>query len=109
MGESRGEAEHQRLKAAFETLYSHGNWIQRAEFYQQHFTSKEIKLSPKSKNVAGLQLADLLAHPAKMRCLINHGVQGVNDSFRQLVADVFWKKIRKRFDGVSIGFGEVYI
>ncbi len=80
MGESRGKAEDQQLKAAFETLYSHGNWIQRAEFYQQHFTSKEIKLSPKSKNVAGLQLADLLAHPAKMRCLINHGVQGVNEA-----------------------------
>lgn len=110
MGESRGKTEDEQLKSLYATLYSNGEWQQRASFYQQHFTSKEIKLSPKYKNVAGLQLADLLAHPAKLRCLINQGVQGVQEStFGKLVADVFWKKIRRRHDGISRGWGEKYI
>jgi hypothetical protein len=110
MGESRGKTEDQQLKSAFATLYSNGDWQQRASFYQQHFTSKEIKLMPKFKNVAGLQLADLLAHPAKLRCLVNQQTPGVQESeFGKRVADVFWKKIRKRHDGQSLGFGEKYI
>jgi Protein of unknown function (DUF3800) len=111
MGESRGKTEDDKLKSAYSTLYSSGDgWSQRADFYQSHFTSMEIKLRPKDKDVAGLQLADLLAHPAKLRCLLNHGVQGVIEStFGKPVSDVFWKKIRRRFDGISRGWGEIYI
>jgi len=110
MGESRGKVEDQQLKSAFSTLHSSGDWTQRATFYQQHFSSKEIKLQPKFKNIAGLQLADLLAHPAKLRCLANRQLVGVKESnFGKIVADVFWTKIRKRWDGNSSGFGEVYI
>lgn len=110
MGESRGRAEDQQLKSAYSNLYSHGCKFQRAPFYQRRFTSKEIKLQPKIKNVAGLQLADLLAHPAKMRCLSNHQIPDVHESeFGKLVADVFWRKIRKSAAGKSAGLGEVFI
>jgi hypothetical protein len=110
MGESRGKTEDEQLKSAYATLYSGGDWQQRAAFYQQHFSSKEIKLQPKIKNVAGLQLADLLAHPAKLRCLSNRHIPGVQESeFGKRVADVFWGKIRKRRDGISQGWGEIYI
>jgi len=65
---------------------------------------------PKFKNVAGLQLADLLAHPAKLRCLVNRQIPDVQESvFGKRVADVFWQKIRKRYDGNSKGWGEIYI
>jgi len=110
MGESRGKAEDQQLKAAYSALYSNGDWHQGPALYQKHLTSKDIKLQPKSKNIAGLQLADLLAHPAKTRCILNHGVAGVTESdFGKKVADLFWTKIRKRSSGDPKGWGEIYI
>ena len=111
MGEARGKAEDNQLRAAYRTLYENGDWYCRASSYQKHLTSKDIKLKPKSANIAGLQLADLLAHPAKLRCIINHGAApDIRESrFGREVADLFWTKIRKHPDGTSIGRGEVFI
>jgi hypothetical protein len=110
MGESRGKTEDRQLKAAYSALYSGGDWCQRAVFYQKRLTSKDIKLLPKIKNIAGLQLADLLAHPAKLRCISNHGTPNIGESaFGKQVADCFWRKIRKRSDGRTQGWGEIYI
>jgi hypothetical protein len=36
-------------------------------------TSKEIKLKPKNANIAGTQLADLLAYPLKQEILVENG------------------------------------
>ena len=110
MGESRGRAEDQQLKAIFSSLFLSGDWRNPPKFYQSHLTSKEIKLFPKVKNTAGLQLADLLAHPAKIRCLANHGVQGAVESpFGLRVANAFWTKIRKSSAGNAVGYGEIFI
>jgi hypothetical protein len=112
VGEARGKNEDQQLKAAYAACYSGGEWNQSAEFYQKHLTSKEIKLFPKSKNVAGLQLADLLAHPAKTRCIINHSDQNREFSespFGTQLADLFWQKIRKSPAGNPRGWGEIFI
>jgi hypothetical protein len=110
MGESRGRREDRLLKAAYEALYESGDWYYDANFYQSRLTSKEIKLKPKHKNVAGLQLVDLLAHPAKLRCLINHGVAGVSESrYGEQVADCFWAKLRRKPNGETKGWGEVFI
>jgi len=98
------------LKAAYEALYDGGDWHNRGDFYQGRLTSKEIKLKPKTKNVAGLQLADLLAHPAKQRCLIRHAVPDVQESaFGRQVADLYWQKLRHRDDGETNGWGEVFL
>ena len=42
---------------------------------QNYITSKEIKLKPKQANIAGLQLADLVAYPAKVDILQANGRQ----------------------------------
>jgi hypothetical protein len=110
LGESRGREEDQQLKAADASLFANGDWHQRAEFYQGHLTSKDIKLYPKFKNTAGLQLADLLAHPAKMRCLVNNSVQNAHEgAFGLQVADVFGAKIRKDSSGNAKEYGEIFI
>jgi hypothetical protein len=110
MGESRGKVEDQQLKAAYASLYSNGDWHQRAKFYQSRLTSGDIKLYPKFKNIAGLQLADLLAHPAKMRCLVNNGIKDASEgTFGKQVADVFWTKIRRASSGNAKGYGEMFI
>lgn len=110
MGESRGRVEDQLLKAAYAALFAGGDWHHNADFYQARLTSKEIKLQPKHKNIAGLQLADLLAHPSKQRCLLNHGITGIIESpFGKKVADLYWQKLRRRWGGATKGWGEVFI
>ena len=110
MGESRGKVEDQQLKAAYEALYYGGDWHNRAEFYQARLTSREIKLKPKTKNVAGLQLADLLAHPVKHRCLLRQEVPDLCESpFGRRVADVFWQKLRSGNDGETNDSGELFL
>ena len=36
-----------------------------AEDLAKHFTSKELKVKTKKENIAGLQIADLIAHTAR--------------------------------------------
>jgi len=63
MAESRGKKEDLRLKQSFTNLYEEGTDYVTPEEIQAFLTSRKLKVKPKSKNVAGLQLADLLAHP----------------------------------------------
>lgn len=110
MGESRGGSEDRQLKVAYQTIHQAGTRHVSSELFQARLTSKDIKLKPKEKDIAGLQLADLLAHPAKQRCLVRHNVGGVKEgTFGRLLADLFWAKLRKRWDGETKGYGEVFL
>jgi hypothetical protein len=63
MFESRGGKEDLRLKESFRKIYEHGtDWVNAANL-QDTITSKELKIKPKSANIAGLQVADLVAYP----------------------------------------------
>lgn len=64
MAESRGGKEDRRLKASYARLYETGTDYVRPEVFARLLTSKELKVKPKSNNIAGLQLADLIAHPS---------------------------------------------
>lgn len=110
MGESRGGKEDTQLKAAYRAVHDGGTLPVRPELFQSRLTSKELKLRPKDKNIAGLQLADLLAHPARVRCLHNHGVKDLAEGkFGTRMADLFWEKLRRRSDGETKGWGEVFL
>lgn len=65
MIESRGGKEDMRLKESFRKLMDDGTSYLKSEELRQQITSKEIKVKNKSANVAGLQLADLLAHSVR--------------------------------------------
>lgn len=64
MAESRGGEQDRRLKAVFEKIYIEGSDFVEAEVFSSHLTSRQLKVKPKDKNIAGLQLADLIAHPS---------------------------------------------
>lgn len=64
LAESRGGVEDRNLAQAYSDVISNGTM----QFSPEHFaslTSRDIKLKKKQHNIAGLQLADLLAHPVK--------------------------------------------
>ena len=74
MVESRGGKEDRQLKASYERLYNGGTDHIPASRWQERLTSGQLKLRPKSANVAGLQLADLIAHPSRREVLLDHGL-----------------------------------
>ena len=70
--ESRGREEDEKLKDSYQRLFMNGTDHIPAERWQERLTSRELKVKPKSANVAGLQLADLIAHPSRREILLDH-------------------------------------
>jgi Protein of unknown function (DUF3800) len=65
MIESRGGKEDLRLKKSFRELMEAGTRYLKADELRASLTSLELKVKPKAANIAGLQLADLLAHAVR--------------------------------------------
>jgi hypothetical protein len=65
MAESRGREEDLQLRQAYRRVYESGTLMFTHEHHQRALTSREIKIRHKTANIAGLQLADVLAHPVK--------------------------------------------
>lgn len=64
MAESRGGREDLRLKESFTRIWREGTRYVPATQFASRLTSKQLKVKTKANNIAGLQLADLLAHPS---------------------------------------------
>lgn len=73
MAESRGKEEDLQLRQAYERVYQSGTLMFGHQHHQRALTSKKLKIQPKVANIAGLQLADVLAHPVKQACLAESG------------------------------------
>ncbi len=74
MAESRGGKEDRRLKDAFNVLYQNGNNYIGPEQMCLRLTSSQLKVKNKANNIAGLQLADLLAHSSRSEILHEKGL-----------------------------------
>lgn len=64
MAESRGANEDRLLKTEYERIWTYGTEYKRPQELQAGLTSRQLKVRNKQANVAGLQLADLLAYPS---------------------------------------------
>jgi hypothetical protein len=109
MVESRGGVEDGKLKDSFQRLYERGTDHIPAERWQKNLTSRELKVKPKSANVAGLQLADLIAHPSRREILIeNNLLIDTRDIFGDQISAILRqsKYYRNRFTGVIDGYGK---
>jgi len=76
MAESRGGKEDLRLKESFHRLWEQGTDFVEPVQFQRAFTSRQLKVKPKSANVSGLQLADIIAHPSRAEILDGEGMLG---------------------------------
>jgi hypothetical protein len=70
MAESRGREEDLQLKQAYRRVYESGTLLIDRHQHERALTTHDIKLQRKADNIAGLQLADALAHPVKQACLL---------------------------------------
>lgn len=110
MAESRGGREDSLLKDSYTRVYERGIWMNRREFFQQALTSQELKVKPKSANIAGLQLADLLAHPIRQAILLEkERIAGPLAPFAERINAVADAKLNRHlYDGRVWGYGKVW-
>ena len=97
------------LKESYSRVFQRGVWMTRTEVFQSALTSSELKLKPKSANISGLQLADLLGHPVK-QWVLNHFGHAPEDlaPFAQRLMGVIEPKFnRQLYDGRVEGYGMV--
>ena len=76
LAESRGGTEDRRLKESYARLYRDGSDFVAPETFEKALTSRQLKVKPKANNIAGLQLADLVAHPSRNEILDEQGLLG---------------------------------
>ena len=78
--EARFKKADKKLKASFERIYKDGTENIPARTIQAYLLSGDIGFYTKASNVAGLQIADLIAHPsARHMRLARDGSEQPND------------------------------
>lgn len=110
LAESRGGKEDEQLKMAYRNIYNGGSKWRPNVHFQKVLTSKEIKLRKKSDNIAGLQLADLLAHPLKLHVLIKNCRIPEQEDFGTLIVETVKGKFNKHlYNGRVDGYGRILL
>ena len=86
--ESRGRREDRQLKNAARFIFRHGTSFLSREECQRALIGEDLKLYRKSADVAGLQLADLIAHPSFKRMMARRAKQPLPSTFGGRVASI---------------------
>jgi hypothetical protein len=91
MFESRGKKQNKRLAKSYQRIFRRGTENLRADVFQRCLTTGELKIQPKSANVAGLQLADLMASPLCRDLICNSLNESMKAGFGKAVVDIVRK------------------
>ncbi|HNU62862.1 MAG TPA: DUF3800 domain-containing protein [Methanofastidiosum sp.] len=110
MAESRGGKEDRRLKDSFERVYQNGTEYLKSEMFSAYLTSRQLKVKLKSNNIAGLQIADLIAHPSYRAILAHHNHENLPDNFGGKVAWILeCSKYYRSSSGEVDGYGQKWL
>lgn len=71
MIESRNKEDDKRLAGVYRLMFAKGTTYVDGETLRDHLSSVEIKIKPKSANIAGLQIADLLVTNIRNKMLVH--------------------------------------
>ena len=96
LSESRGGKEDMRLKKSFRRLCDEGTQYITSERINKVLTSSQLKVKPKINNIAGLQLADIIAHPSRREILIENGK--ITDIRDNLFSDKIIEILQQKYD-----------
>ena len=109
MVESRGGKEDRKLKDSYARLYQQGTDNIPPKRWQAQLTSGELKVKPKTANITGLQLADIIAHPSRREVLIEQQLIVDNrNTFGEKICTILRqsKYLRNRRTGRIEGYGK---
>ena len=73
LAESRGGTADMKLKQVYHDMWKDGTPYRPGQEFQNLLTSKELKVKKKEQDIAGLQIADLVAYPSKIDVLTRNG------------------------------------
>jgi hypothetical protein len=60
----------------------------KAKVFKAHLTSSQLKVKQKANNIAGLQIADLIAHPSFISTLARRMDENLPSNFGGLIAKI---------------------
>lgn len=110
LAEARGGKEDRRLKDSFERVYDKGSDYVAVDRIQKRLTSRQLKVKTKSNNIAGLQLADLLAHPSFKAVQARFHNKSLPENFGgQIAAILEQEKYDRSPTGKIDGFGRKWL
>jgi hypothetical protein len=109
MAETRGKKEDRLLEESYTRTYERGAWMVHADSFQSGLTSIQLKLKTKQANIAGLQLADVLAQPARQFILREYNLIDAEPSeFTERMIEALKTKLNRHlYDGRIEGYGYV--
>lgn len=114
VAESRGKEDDYEIKDAYVEAYNSGTNVKTdPAFFQDNLTSNEIKIKKKSQNIAGLQIADMLAHPSKQDILLhcNRIDEDLRNAYPKAICDLLVKRkyLRRNDSGQIWSYGQYMI
>lgn len=114
LAESRGGKEDRELDKAYRIIYTVGSFptkYYKGSFFQKTLTSREIKIKKKKHNIAGLQIADLLANPCKKEVLYEEGRTHKPSSpfANRILATIKSKYNSHLYNGRIKGYGKIFL
>lgn len=86
--EPRAPKADKKVKNSFKLIHEHGTEHVASSTIQRHLTSREIKFFPKIRNVAAMQICDLIAHPSYRYAKLTKFGETVAPDFGSAVADI---------------------
>jgi len=110
LAESRGGKEDRRLKDSFERVYNTGTEYLKPDIFSTYLTSQQLKVKLKSNNIAGLQIADLIAHPSYRAILAHHNNEQLPINFGGKIAQILeYSKYYRGPSGEIDGYGQKWL
>ncbi len=105
MIESRGGKEDLRLKRSFRRIMELGTHYVNAAELRKRISSLELKVKPKSANISGLQVADLLAYPSRRHVLKHYGrLDDDRYTFNEKIIEIIKEKYDRKGNRIE-GYG----
>jgi hypothetical protein len=110
MAESRGGKEDRRLKDSFERVCEQGSDFVPPDQFAAHLTSRQLKVKSKANNIAGLQIADIVAHPSFRATLVRREGKPLATNFGGQIAQMLEEsKYHRNPAGVIEGWGRKWL
>lgn len=111
MCEARNPNFDKEVKKKYTEIFQKGNDKWPKEFFQGSLTSSQIKIKPKVKNIAGLQIPDMVGYSIKQKILFeNNRVTNYLGTFNERIYHAVNDKINRQIytDKIS-GYGEIFL
>jgi hypothetical protein len=106
MAEWRGIKPNMKLERAYSYIYKNGTENMPSGEFQTRLSSAQLKIKKKEANIAGLQLADLLANPASRDLICNKQGVAMTAIFGGRVVKILYEnKYRRSWRGTVKGYG----